>query len=373
MKHLLTLILLASLLLTNNVSSQENSLVKHAVIEMGTATTPRSDTASVVELDNGKLIVVYHKYQRGKDAGHDHGLCRIWSKTSSDGGLTWENPRLVVDALPGDLNVQAPALLQLPSGDLLLACLRAHTGSASSTMSVLRSTDNGKTFYEQSQVWTKSKGQWLQGGASALIQLDSGRILLPVHGGTGSQGGQKNTAWCFISDDEGKTWQRSKGEVNLPMRGAMEASVAQLEDGSLRMTLRTQLGAVYMSRSNDEGNTWALAQTTGLSAPESCTCLRRIPGTNNLLLLFNHSDYIPNHHHYGNRSPLNAAISKDGGDTWDVIGNLLDNPDAEYTNLDCTFTKDGNAIITYMFADPAFNRTKIDLRTCIVDQSWFNQ
>ncbi len=157
------------------------------------------------------------------------------------------------------------------------------------------------------------------------------------------------------------------------MRGAMEASIAQLEDGGLRMSLRTQLGSVFMSRSKDEGNTWSLAQATGLSVPESCTCLRRIPGTKNLLLLFNDSEYNPRHHHFGERTPLAGAISEDGGESWRVIGDLADDPESEYTNLDCMFRSDGTAVITYMSARPAWNRNRIDLRACIVKKSWYEK
>ena len=67
--------------------------------------------------------------------------CRV----SSFGGKTWELPRMLVDVAPDDMNVQAPALLKLRSGALLMICLRSHRGGASSTMCLLRSTDDGKT------------------------------------------------------------------------------------------------------------------------------------------------------------------------------------------------------------------------------------
>lgn len=40
-----------------------DSLVRHVMIEPATAETPRSDTASVAELADGRLMVVYHKYE----------------------------------------------------------------------------------------------------------------------------------------------------------------------------------------------------------------------------------------------------------------------------------------------------------------------
>lgn len=350
--------------------------IKYTIIAKSGVDSPRNDTASVAELQDGRLMVVWHKYASGAMGGNDLAVCRIFSKTSSDGGLTWEKERMLVDSLPGDMNVQAPALCMLPSGELLLICLRAHSGSSTS-MILFRSQDNGKTFVESSPIWEHSEGQWLQGGASSLVLLSNGRLLLPFHGGAGHQHKQHNVVKCFHSDDEGYTWNLAKGEVDLPMRGAMEASVAELDDGRLVMSLRTQLGSVFLSYSEDKGETWTLPQPSGLKAPESCTCLRRIPGTNRLLLIWNDSLYDPRHHHYGERSPLSIAISDDGGNTWQRAGDIEPSGDSEYTNIGCTFISAGEAIITYMAVSPAFKRTGIDLRAAICNlatlQSGFNK
>jgi len=319
-------------------------VIRHVVIEAATAETPRSDTASVAELSDGRLMVVYHKYERGKHSGRDHGTCRIWSKVSNDGGKTWRRPRMLVDVAKGDMNVQAPALLRTRSGELLLICLRAHRSGGSSTMCVFSSSTAGESFSSLDPVWKRSKGQLLQGGASSLVELRSGRLLLPFHGGSGNQWKQRNSAWCFLSDDKGKTWQRSTA-VDLPKRGAMEASVAELADGTLLMSLRTQLGGPYLSRSTDGGKTWSEAVSSGLEGGESCTCLRRIPGTKDVVLFWNNSKYNERHHHFGERTPLTAAVSSDNGQSWRVIGDIAGDPKAEYTNLDCFFTSKGDAIL----------------------------
>jgi len=345
-------------------------LIRHTVIETATADVPRSDTASVAELLEGRLMVVYHKYEGGKHAGHDEGICRIWSKFSHDGGVSWQDPRMLVDVAEGDMNVQAPTLLRLKSGRLMLACLRAHKSGASSTMGLFASSDEGESFTPMSPVWERSEGQLLQGGASSLVQLASGRLILPFHGGSGNQWKQRNSAWCFFSDDEGKTWQRST-RIDLPKRGAMEGSVAELADGTLLMSLRTQLGGPYLARSTDGGCTWSEATFSNLEGGESCTCLRRIPGTEKVVLFWNNSEYHEKHHHYGERTPLTAAISKDNGKTWQTIGNVADDPESEYTNLDCLFTSKGNAILTYMHAKPAWNRKEIHLKAALIDKEWF--
>jgi len=346
--------------------------IQHVVIEPATRDTPRSDTASIARIAADRIMVVYHKYESGERSGHDHGVCRIWSKQSDDWGKTWHEPRLLVDVAEGDMNVQAPALLRARNGDVFLAALRAHPGSVSSTMCLFKSADGGNTFAPLDPLWTRSKGQLLQGGTSSLLQLASGRLLLPYHGGSGSQFRQKNSVWCLYSDDHGDSWTRSNA-IDLPKRGAIEGSVAQLDDGSLLMSLRTQLGGPHLARSSDEGKTWGEAVFSGLEGGESGTCLRRLPNSKDVVLFFNNSKYDKDHHHYGERTPLTCARSSDRGYTWKIVGNVLSDPDAEYTNLDCFFTPDGDAVLTYMYAKPAWNRDQIHLRAALIPRAWFDR
>ncbi|MFN0166898.1 MAG: sialidase family protein [Bryobacteraceae bacterium] len=82
------------------------------------------------------------------------------------------------------------------------------------------------------------------------------------------------------------------------------------------------------------------------------------------------SPFRPRHHHFGERSPLSGAISKDQGKTWRRLGNLAGG-DSEYTNLSCTFLKSGKAVLTYMRSTPAFSRKAIDLCAAVIDKPWF--
>jgi sialidase-1 len=352
-------------------SREVSDLIRTVVVEKAGPINPRNDTANVAELPGGELMIVWQKYAANKEAGGDLSPSRIFTKRSRDGGLTWQDERMLVDVYPGDLNTMAPALCLLPSGELLMNCVRDHSKS-STTMLLFRSKDNGRTFAPSAPIWERSPKFCLQGGASSLVRLSSGRLLLPFHchvGGYWTPTDHAVTRFSY-SDDEGHHWNLSPASIDLPMRGAMEASVAELENGQLLVSMRTQLGSVFLSRSNDRGETWSLAQTSGLKAPESGTCLRRIPGTPKLVLLWNDSIYNPKHHHYGERTPLSAALSEDGGESWCRLGNIATGP-KEFTNLGCTFLSSGNAIVTFMMDDPPFNRKQIDLCAALIDKRWF--
>jgi sialidase-1 len=157
----------------------------------------------------------------------------------------------------------------------------------------------------------------------------------------------------------------------------MEPHVAELRDGRLLMYLRTQLGAVFRSVSEDGGATWSRAQTTCLRAPESMPCLTRIPRTHDLLLVWNHSFYDPGFDHSGKRTPLTVAISRDEGNSWICRKNIEDDPTWEYTNPACHFLSDGRVLIHYVASpmdDPEppgkLGRNHMPLKCLIADIDW---
>ena len=161
------------------------------------------------------------------------------------------------------------------------------------------------------------------------------------------------------------------------MRGAMEPHIIERSDGTLLMTLRTQLGAVFKSTSSDGGVNWSLAQTTGIRAPESMPCMIKIPQTGDLLLIWNDSLYHPHYDHYGKRTPLTAAISRDEGETWENFKNIETDPVFEFTNPACFFIGD-QVIIIYEASrmdnpEPPgrLGRSRMSMKAAYADIDWF--
>ncbi len=350
----------------------------YSVVAPKSAQSPRSDSASVAELPGGTLYIVWQKFRESPLQGGDHGLADIVAAISRDGGKTWENERRLIETAPGDTNIQCPAICPLPGGDLLLAALRVHARDSTS-MCLFRSGDQGNTWSEEGKIWERSKGQWLQGGVPGIVRLSDGRLVLPFHFGSGDQGTQVNSIGCFISDDDGRSWRQTPGIVKLPMRGAMEPSVTELKNGRLLMSIRTQLGTPFLSESTDRGETWSDTWSMGFTAPESGTCLRRIGRTNALLLIWNGCEYYqprPRHSHYGPRNPLSLAISRDDGRTWRRIGDIESDISCEFTNINCLFTRKGDAVITYSVWSPPFDRKtpdRADLCAVVIPSEFFSK
>lgn len=130
-----------------------------------------------------------------------------------------------------------------------------------------------------------------------------------------------------------------------------------------------------VSESVDDGLTWSLPQTTGLRTPESCPELTRIPASGDLLMIWNNAPYDPGFRsHYGKRSPLTAAVSRDEGRTWEHVRDIETDPARAFSNPGCRFTSQGKAIVNYWTCEylPDWLMKHItDLRVAVIDAEWF--
>ena len=334
------------------------------------ASTPdftRKGEGDVIELKDGRLMLVYMEF---RGTGSDEAKTRFVSQESADRGKTWLGHRVIAETEPGDMNVYSPNLIRSSDGGILLIFMRQHeTSPPTSTHHAWKSTDEGRTF----KPWSVfGKGTTYNVCNAVVKRMKSGRLLLPVtftHETGPGYGGV-----VLLSDDDGLTWSEAKNRISLPMRGVMEPHVEQASDGRVLMVVRNQLGSIQMSESLDDGLTWTLPKSTGLKSPESCPELTRIPSTGDLLVVWNNS-YDPKFFsHFGKRSPLTAAVSRDNGKTWQHLRDIETDPKRAFSNPGCRFLQDGTAILNYWTCEYLPNwamQDVIDIRVAIIDTPWF--
>ena len=334
------------------------------------ASTPdftRKGEGDVIELKDGRLMLVYMEF---RGTGSDEAKTRFVSQESADRGKTWSGHRVIAETEPGDMNVYSPNLIRSSDGGILLIFMRQHeTSPPTSTHHAWKSTDEGRTF----KPWSVfGKGTTYNVCNAVVKRMKSGRLLLPVtftHETGPGYGGV-----VLLSDDDGLTWSEAKNRISLPMRGVMEPHVEQASDGRVLMVVRNQLGSIQMSESLDDGLTWTLPKSTGLKSPESCPELTRIPSTGDLLVVWNNS-YDPKFFsHFGKRSPLTAAVSRDNGKTWQHLRDIETDPKRAFSNPGCRFLQDGTAILNYWTCEYLPNwamQDVIDIRVAIIDTPWF--
>ena len=229
-----------------------------------------------------------------------------------------------------------------------------------------RSDDEGNSWSPKIRVDdTEATGQaayvYCPGSA---ITTSSGRIIVPVYRGIGSRdfvpeksinvglqgdlwalSGSHSyeprpfVSWVYYSDDEGQTWQRNaNGEMMITIDDSAgghwscsEPTVAEYSPKHLLMLYRTSLGRLFQSWSSDDGTNWTRPRPTQIAAAQAPAFLKRIPGTNDLLVIWNQAsgDEIERGLQ---RHRLSSAISQDGGATWKFHKHVvcLDKDDRSY-------------------------------------------
>jgi sialidase-1 len=283
------------------------------------------------------LLAVYDMRRReGRDLQEDIdiGLSR-----STDGGQTWEEPRVIMDmgtfgGLPQELNgCSDPGIIvDRQTGEIFCFALWMHgkpgkhqwvddgsepgfeIGKAAQFMMV-RSTDDGLTWTppENLTKTLKQESWWLFAPSpQAGISLTDGTLVMPVQGRTGREP-LATFATVMVSRDHGRSWQVGKPSYS----GGNECQAAELSDGSIMLNIRNdheRYRAVVVTK--DLGQSWQDHPTSRTTLIEpNCNgsllrFVRRNGQSDRPLLLF------ANPHSQQGRTHHTVQVSFDDGRSW---------------------------------------------------------
>ncbi|MGC9316926.1 MAG: exo-alpha-sialidase [Armatimonadota bacterium] len=332
--------------------------------------TYRWSEGSTIVLDDeiGHLLMAVTVFGEG---GHDNSEARILGFHSRDGGLTWTglDKAVVLQENSGEENTMAPSLLRLDSGEILLF-VNVKNSIRDCGPWVKRSADNGRTWGELQRLPYEGYGGLANDRA---LQLSSGRIVAPCWVSTDAL--ESTHAYCMWSDDAGRTWHRS-GLITTPEGStgrktdpaAEEPMIVELQDGRLMMFMRTYLGSIYRSFSEDGGETWSEPESSGIPSPGAMPTIKRMP-TGDVLLIWN---WAPVEQIEGPwpRSVISAAVSRDDGRNFTHLRHLDGAEDfgGKITMANVTFWRD-RAIVTY---SKSFSRKNAyNWRLQVLPLEWF--
>lgn len=325
---------------------------------------PRNSEGAFATLADGRIWFCYTQFYGGAS---DHHPARIVGIESGDEGRTWSKPRVVIDN-EGGANVMSVSLLRLASGKLALFYLRKNSWLDCRPW-MRTSVDEGRTW--SSPVLMVSAPGYFVLNNDRVVQLASGRLVAPVGFHRARQTDPSSSrsfdsraiALWYLSDDEGLTWREADTWWGMPVvsrSGFQEPGVVELADRTLLGWARTDQGAQYGFASRDAGKTWSAPVPTAVESPLSPASIKRLPGSADLLAIYNdHSGRFP--FPKGKRSPLVAAISKDGGRTWPARTRLEEDPDGWYCYTAIHFTGDA-VLLGYCAGDSkvgGLNRLRI--------------
>lgn len=283
------------------------------------ADNPRNSEGDFITLKDGKIVYIYSHFT-GKSGG-DYGHGYLASRYSTDQGKTWSKTDQVVVNQEGGMNVMSVSLLRLHNGQIAL--FYARKNSKTDCIPLMRlSSDEAKTWSEPVACITDKKGYFVLNN-NRVIQLKSGRLLMAVALHETPQEGvwhDNGTLFSYFSDDNGATWTCSTPVPSPPGVVLQEPGLVELKNGNIFMFIRADAGVQYASYSSDQGRTWSMAEPTHVQSPLSPASIARIPATGDLVMVWN------NNGENQKRTPLNIAISKDEGKTWQHIKTLEDDP-----------------------------------------------
>jgi sialidase-1 len=333
-------------------------------IYAATADHPRYSEGSILPLVDGSLLFANTEFDK---SASDCAKARIVGRRSSDGGKTWGAAEILQENV-GQLNVMSVTLRQFRTQQAtsLGMFYLVKNGRDDLKVYLRTSNDEGRSFGEPRLV-TNSPGYHVMNN-DRVTELLGGRLLCPVSWAKDVEKDGHFASFCYWSDDEGQTWTSGKSRVDVPQRGAMEPDVLELDDGRVLMIVRTQLGEIYASYSNDRGESWSPAVPWGVKSPEAPATLRRIPATGDLLLVWN-PGFTEGADHGGGRTPLVAAISKDEGRTWGPQRVLEDDKDQSYAYTSLAFFED-KVLLSYYVGENATGRISTRFRAVPIEWSY---
>jgi len=303
----------------------------------------RCSEASMVSLRDGTVFLAYASH-----AGRsDNDQAPLVARRLSPEGHILEDERVIVPPPVGGFNAMSPALQRLPDGRIgMLFSYRQSQKIASRRFTA--SSDEGQTWSPHVIV---ADGQYKTGCHDRFTVHSTGRLLAACHC-TEDWDLHHLHVRVARSDDLGATWQLGD-PITLPYvrwlesenpqgashrshaaipgstpaapgqqtfiqdteSGCIEPGMAERTDGSLIMTIRTAMGTQFKSESFDHGVTWSTPRSMEVISPVAPAHISRIPGTDNLLLLWT-SDYDAKVRLSGDRNTITACVSSDGGASW---------------------------------------------------------
>ncbi|MFH0965406.1 MAG: sialidase family protein [Planctomycetota bacterium] len=302
----------------------------------------RNSEACMIDLPDGRLLLTWSCWTAG--SGHDQATAEIRGKISENKGETWSDSFLW-QAHGHYRAAIEPGLAWLRTGELCFTysarLAEKHEGYEGVQQSILsffkKSADGGIT-------WTKPKLINPEGLSLTVVFWDklrvsaTGRVLAgattwwrdPLPSDPDER--DRSRAFVLYSDDDGESWRMSNALIVEEARGFEEASepwIEQFSDGTWIMMIRNSTGRPFRSFSTDDGATWSRPEPVALASATAPIAIRRIPGTDDLLTVWNQvskKEIRAGHP----RHRLSAAITKDRGKTWTHFRNLESNDTRVY-------------------------------------------
>lgn len=296
--------------------------------------TASCHAATIAQTRSGSLLCAWF-------GGSDEGENDVSIYLSSRTGSNWNPPKKVAEA--DGVPCWNPVLFTMPSNEVLLF-YKAGKNPREWSGYLKRSLDEGITWSEEFCL------------PAGIIGPDKNKPLLLENNtllcGSACESYKRWGAWIDITSDGGRTWTKSAPiNAGKQLFGIIQPTLFVSEPGKIRLLTRSyQIGYICTATSCDNGKTWTDAEPISLPNPNAGIDAVRLQDSR-ILLIYNHSKH--------QRTPLNVAISTDGGITWEMKIVLEDAP-GEYSYPSVIQTDDGLVHVIYTWKRNRIKHVVID-------------
>jgi sialidase-1 len=277
----------------------------------------------------------------------------IAMRRSSDGGRTWEPPRIVASECGSTVDNPVPIVDRMSGAVHFLYQVNYER------CYYMRSDDDGVTFSEPTDITGafeqfRADYAWtvIAPGPGHGIQMRNGRLVVPVwlsdgtgaEFGPGKRGHRPSVVSVIFSDDHGQTWQRGDIVVRHSSRvpNPSETVALQVSDGRVMLNIRNESTRYsrLVAYSDDGATGWSEPEfNDGLFDPICFGSLARLteqPASSKNRILFANPDSAGNpatvRNLFRRRENLTIKLSYDEGQTWPVA-KVLDPGVAGYSDM----------------------------------------
>ena len=317
-----------------------------------TPTGPYKHPASITELANGDLYLVYYGGE-----GEYAVQTGVFGSRYRAAARNWSAPRLI--ASDPFRSAGNGVVWQAPDGLVwLFYVVRWGDTWSTSRIQAKVSKDNAETWSE-SFVVSEREGMMVRGRP---IVLASGEYLLPVYQEAGQDTesvGPDSTSRFLLWDAKKRQWVESG--IIRSRKGNIQPAVVEVSSGHLIAYCRrgggygpVKDGYLVRAESSDAGRTWTEGQDSAFPNPNAAVDFIRLRN-GHLLLIYNSS--------MSSRTPLTAALSEDNDKTWPWKRNLAAGRDS-FAYPVAIQTRDGMIHVVY-----TSNERKV-INHAMFDEDW---
>ena len=272
------MLIVVSLVLNGDSFAAEPFIEKVDLFEANTDGYKLYRIPGIVVTKKGTVLAYCEARKRQRS---DWATIDIMLRRSEDGGRTWA-PRKKIAEVEGPKEKNPVAIAQgLATNDEVtynnpVAIVDHKTGTIHFVFCLeymrcfyLRSDDDGKSFskpVEITDTFLEFKSDYdlkvIATGPGHGIQLENGRLLIPVwiSTGTGGHAHRPSVTTVIYSDDHGVTWKRGEiaGPDEDPFNIPNETVAVQLADGDVLLNMRSESTADrrLLTRSKDGATNW---------------------------------------------------------------------------------------------------------------------